>query len=609
MCGIAGVISKTNKRTDRPMLCDIQQSLAHRGPDGEGNNNSRRVGLAMRRLSIIDVKTGQQPLYDESGNVEVIANGEIYNYKELMIKLKKKGHKFKTKSDIETINHLYEDFGIDFISQLRGMFAIALHDKRRKLVYLIRDRMGEKPIYWTKTPGGIVFASEMKALLKAKGVNKQLNYSGIDKYFHYYYIPEPETMFKNVNKIEAGSYLKINLKDLSTEKIKYWKPEDISSDFHGDPTEKIRSIFADSCKLTLRSDVSVGISLSGGIDSGAILAYSAPYYKDRMRAFSIGYEGSPPSDEREMARKLAKKFKVDFVQKELNTNTIVKDFPRLVWNGDDPIADIAGHGILAVNNLAKENGVSVLLGGIGGDELFWGYPWMSDAVNTTLRQNSSWQTKIFGKKHRMYFYDQNPGYISAKNFSTKLYDREFQKKLKGDNNIKVMYASQTDLDNEVGVGRKGMELIRNVWLRSNCIALNDRLSMAASVELRSPFLDYKLVEFALSSSKNVTSFNKPPKYYFKKAMKGVVPDEVLRRKKRGFTPPVAEWVKAINDKYIGYLSNGFLVKNNILDRRKVAVLIKTWKTLPMYWYPVYQTILLEIWGREFVFGQKPEDLI
>lgn len=608
MCGIAGIITKKNNLIDRDELMKIQDSMKHRGPDGGGVNDSRRVGFCMRRLSIIGLKTGKQPICNETGSIEVIANGEIYNYREIVKRLKGRGHEFKTKSDIEVIVHLYEELGIDFIDKLRGMFAIALFDKKKGLVYLVRDRMGEKPLYWTKTKKGVVFASEMKSLLQTDGINKSLNYSSIDRYFHYYYIPEPETMFKSVKKLKAGSYLEINLNDFKVKEVLYWDPTKIITNNLKDPSELIRTTFADSCKLTLTSDVPVGISLSGGIDSGSILALSAPFYKDKMKAFSIGYEGTPPSDERKLAKELAKKFKVEFIERELKEKNVVDSFPDLVWKGDDPIADIAGCGIYSVNSLARENGVKVLLGGIGGDELFWGYPWTSRAVCKTLDQYSNWQLGFFGKKPQMYFYDENLGFVAARNFISKMYDKKFKSKIEKNNSIKMMSSEGVDLKDKKFVAKRGMDLIRDVWLKSNCIALNDRLSMSASVELRSPFLDYKLVEIALGSYKNVMSFDKDPKYFFKKAMKGILPDEVLTRKKQGFTPPVADWLKGINNTYIHLLSDGFLVEKNILNRKKVSGLMKKLEKFSAYKYSIYQLILLEIWGREFVFNQKPAEL-
>ena len=608
MCGIAGVITKKGDLVDKDELQRMENSMNHRGPDGFGKNNSRRVGFCMRRLSIIGLKTGQQPIYNESKDVEVIANGEIYNYKELVRELKRKGHKFKTKSDIEVATHLYEDMGIDFIKKLRGMFAVSLFDKKRGLVYLIRDRMGEKPLYWTKTKEGVAFASEMKTILQVNDVNKDLNYSSIDKYFHYYYVPEPETMFQSIRKLKPGSYLKIDLNDLSINETRYWNPSNISINNFKDPTELIKSTFEDSCRLSLTADVPVGISLSGGIDSGAILAFSAPFYKDKMKAFSIGYEGTPISDERKMAKKLAKKFKVEFIEQELKTSDVVKGFPDLIWRGDDPIADIAGHGIYSVNSLVRKNGVKVLLSGIGGDELFWGYPWTSQAISKTLDRKSTWQSKFFDNKHKMYFYDENHGFINAEKFISKMYHKDFKNRFDKDNSKKIMSDRGIDFKNKQMVAKKGMDLIRDVWLSSNCIALNDRLSMSTSVELRSPFLDYQLVEVALSSYRNVLSFNKSPKYYFKKAMKGILPDEVMNREKRGFTPPVTEWIKGINGRYIHLLLDGFLVQRKILNRNKVVKLIQNWEKQSSYRYSIYQLILMEIWGREFVFNQKPSEL-
>lgn len=612
MCGIAGKIVKGNRRVDKKQVNILQDALSHRGPDGDGEEVKGKVGLGMRRLSIIDIDGGQQPLYSEDKRIVVVGNGEIYNYIELQKELKKKGHSLRTGSDIETIAHLYEDYGWRCVEHLRGMFAVALYDKKTQKIILMRDRFGEKPLYWAKVPNGIVFSSEMKSILKAKGISKKINFDSINKYFHYFYVPEPETMFEGINKLPPANILILDLKTWKSEMIHYWKPAEIQPVKTKNISEKIRETLAESCRMTLRSDVPVGISLSGGIDSGAILALSAPFYKEKMKAFSIGYKGRPASDERQMAKKLARKFKVEFVEKEISTEEVVDHFPQLVWDMDDPIADIAGHSIYSVNKLAHDNDIKVLLGGLGGDELFWGYPWMAEAVKKSINDFGSRSFlnrfgSLFGgdRQRQMTFYQTNPGFKTTDQFVSKLFTSAFAKKV---NMQLVNQYMNFDGDSEADVAKKAMDLIRNVWLVSNCIDLGDRLSMSTSVELRSPFLDYKLAETVLSSEEAVLGYQRPPKYWLKKALKDVLPNEVLNRPKRGFTPPVTDWIRQILGRYIHLIEDGFLVNEKIVGASKAKWLSKGHLGLPMYWYAIYQIVLLEIWGRLYFYNQKVEEL-
>jgi len=574
----------------------MQAALKHRGPDSQGMALSKQVIVAMRRLSIIDVSGGDQPLYNEDESVEIVGNGEIYNYVELQKDLKKKGHTLRTGSDIETVAHLYETYGLDCVKKLRGMFALILHDKKRNRTVLMRDRMGEKPLYYTTVSDGVIFASEMKSLLAHTGVDMTLDYDSILKYFYYYYVPEPDTVLKAVKKLPPAHIMVVDNQTGECKLVRYWDPAAIAVTHHSDPTAKIREVFSQTCELTLRSDVPVGITLSGGIDSGAILSLSAPKYKDTMKAFSVGYEGGASTDERKMAKDLADKYKVEFFDVEITTRDVVKNFPRLVWEGDDPIADIAGSGISAVYKLARKNGVKVILGGIGGDELFWGYPWLREAVQSNLQQKRF----PFGRD-TMKFYENTPSFHAADTFLKKLFMPRFSR-------TTGPVVTPARKQSELATAQEGLAQIRDIWLVSNCIALNDRLSMAASVELRSPFLDYKLVEAALSSEKIVLGYKDGQKYWLRKAMRGIVPDEVLDRPKRGFTPPVSEWLKALISTYHPLLKNGWLVQSGVINPKSLEVALSVWKTLPMYWYSYYQLILLEIWGREYIWKTDPDTL-
>ncbi|MFZ2202396.1 MAG: asparagine synthase (glutamine-hydrolyzing) [Microgenomates group bacterium] len=593
MCGIAGRILGEEERISRADVLKMQSLMRHRGPDGGGTYWGDRVALTMRRLSIIDIAGGNQPLFNEDRSVVLVGNGEIYNYKELRDELRKKGHHLKTRSDIETVAHLYEDLELKFVEKLRGMFALAIYDKRRQKVILVRDRLGEKPLYWTMVGRGLAFASELKVLVNMEWTKKKLDPLAIDSFFHYYYVPEPKTMFVDIHKLPPASMLVIDLKTMDIEQTKYWRPEEIVPTDRGDLTGEIRDVFRESCELTLRSDVPVGVALSGGVDSGSILSLAAPAYRGNLKAFSIGYEGTPPRDERQKAKWLAKRYGVKFIEKEIKHQEVVESFPQLIYEGDDPIADIAGYGIHSVSKLAHENQVPVLLGGLGGDELFWGYSWTSQAIEQSLRLR------------RMCFFDLNKGFEMADSFIRQLYTKDLAGEIKS-------HADATkDLEwknNETSVAKMGMDLIRDVWLVSNCIDQNERLSMANSVELRSPFLDYKLTELILGSRQAINAYNKPEKYWLKKAMKGILPDEVMRRKKQGFTPPVSIWIMKILRSYIPLIRGGFLVRENILDERKVEWLARTWMAMPLNWYALYQIVLLEIWGREYYYGQSPEEL-
>ncbi len=599
MCGIVGSVSLGKANVSTEWVKSMQNQIHHRGPDGEGFWRDAQVALAMKRLSIIDVEGGGQPLFNEDESLIVVGNGEIYNYVELNRSLRRKGHRLKTGSDIETIVHLYEEYGLGFLKKLRGMFAIALYDKRRGKIILARDRMGEKPLYYARLEDRIVFASEMKALLNHPRISRRLNNRAIDDFFHYYFVPEPGTLFVDVKKLAPGGYLEVDLKEQSLTEGRYWSPNSIEPDERGrkETIQEIRDRFFEACKLTFRSDVPVGVSLSGGLDSSAILAVMAREYKNSLKAFSIGYKDSSASDERKQARYLAEKLDIEFIEGEIDTKEMIDGFPQLIFDMDDPIADIAAHPIRAVSRLAKKNGISVLLGGIGGDELFWGYSWTQKAVQRMIERGGN---KIPD------FYAQTPGFVWAERLAKKLYPKEFADSLPRDSAYRFLESELSA--GKLKLARHGLDLVRDLWLKSNCLVLSDRLSMSASVELRSPFLDYRLVESVLANKQVVLGFQRPPKYWFKLAMKGILPDEILNRPKKGFTPPVGKWLYGLIRKYLSLLDDGFLVNQGVINRGNLGILTKAWPLLPRGWYTVYQLILLEIWGREFVEGVKPSDI-
>ncbi|MBU6482454.1 MAG: asparagine synthase (glutamine-hydrolyzing), partial [Nitrospirae bacterium] len=355
MCGIAGIISKEPlQREHADQVARMSKAMLHRGPDGAGEFSSRHVALAHRRLSIIDLSHGQQPLYNEDSSLVLIANGEIYNFIELRSQLQERGHCFKTGSDCEVILHLYEEQGGDCVQQLRGMFAFALWDTQRQRLLLARDRMGEKPLYLCEQGGRLHFASELKALLRTGIIPFQLDPHAIDCYFHYQYVPEPMTPIKGVRKLPPATVMTIGINPWHVEERCYWHMED-APPLEGDPAKLIRAELETISELIIRSDVPVGIALSGGLDSSAIAALAAKKYPGSMHAFSVGYSGRPFYDERAAAKALADHLSMPFHEIEISTGDMVDGFSELIGWRDDPIADISGYRYYAVMRAAREH--------------------------------------------------------------------------------------------------------------------------------------------------------------------------------------------------------------------------------------------------------------
>ena len=557
----------------------------HRGPDGAGDFYAENLALNSRRLSIIDPHGGWQPLYNEDKSLVLIINGEIYNYVELRKNLKVRGHRFQTKTDGEVILHLYEENPHDFVSHLRGMFAFALWDVKRRKLILARDRMGEKPLYLYQKDGCILFASEMKSLLASGLVPFELDAHAVKLYFHYQYVPEPLTAVKNVRKLDAATILTIDVENWRTDEKVYWRMSD-APPINGEPAEIIRQKLNEVSELIVRSDVPVGVALSGGLDSSVVAAFAVKN-QPNLHAFSVGYAGRPESDERADAEKLARYLKIPYFDVELATENIAGFFPELNFWRDDPIADIAGFGYYAVMKLARENGVPVILQGQGGDELFWGYPQLRHAFEATNRKSELLENPFsqsikqilrrdFGgfrssrrglKEHlknpdRLVFYDQSPDFQAAKTLMPTLYAARFNEEIRDSDahSLFTLRGGWHDLETIL------TDLVCATYLRENGIAQGDRLGMASSVELRLPLVDYKFVETIIGLRKSNSDAQLPPKFWLREAVKDVLPDWVLNRPKRGFAPPTREWHDAIFAAHGDSLNDGFLVKSEIISR-------------------------------------------
>ncbi len=600
MCGIAGIVCRGPNVDVEPVQA-MQRALQHRGPNSKGNFVTSHIALCSTRLAIIDVTSGHQPLYNEDDSIVLVANAEIYNFVELRIDLENKGHQFRTGSDCEVIIHLYEEYGEDFARYLRGMFALALWDVRRKKLVLARDRMGEKPLYIYETRKGLVFASEMKALLSSGLIDFRLDPNAVNLYFHFHYVPEPRTLVQGIDKLPAAHTLTINIEDWESTPKRYWSIDDIPPK-EGDPVTAIRGELETVARLVVRSDVPVGVGLSGGLDSSAIAFLTAKTYPGKLQAFCVGYEGQPDCDERKQARATAEHLNIPFHEVEIANRDIAEGFPKLVSRLDDPIADISSFSYDALMRKARQHNVQVIMQGQGGDELFWGYPWVREAVFETARKDRliagggevfteylnfsrpqgvgltsvlEWLGSLGGfldgleKYHRdrsapverPVFLEKSLTYCRAKEKIGGLFHRDFSARFNEGSPLDIHNKSRPWPSSEILV----LEFLFETYLRENGLTQGDRLSMASSVELRLPLVDHKLVETVLGLRKVQSDLNHPPKAWFREAVSDLIPDWILNRPKAGFSPPTEDWFKEIFSMHGDKLIDGYLTDNNVLD--------------------------------------------
>jgi asparagine synthase (glutamine-hydrolysing) len=595
MCGICGVADSTVLgRHDETLVAAMTDSLEHRGPDDHGSFASPQVCLGMRRLSIIDLAGGHQPLRNEDRSLVLVANGEIYNSVELRRTLEARGHRFGTHSDCEVILHLYEERGADCVLDLRGMFAFALVDTRRGILLLARDRIGEKPLYLWSGNQRLVFSSEMKSLLRALPTSPRLNHESLDRYLHYQFVPEPATLFAGIHKLPAGHRMCVHLSPWQVETTRYWHAEDAPI-ADGDPVARIKDELSTISAITLRSDVPVGIALSGGLDSNAIAALAAAQRAAPLQAFSVGYQGRHACDERATARRTADRLGLRFHEIELSLEGFLAEFPKLVASCDDPVADIAAFGYCSIMRRARSQGVPVMLAGFGGDELFWGYPWVAEAAKHNV---DAFGNDFEARNTPLTFFDLVPDFCLADRIAPLLYTPEHRRTIDARTSSRPFVVS----GRIASVPARICQLLFDHWLIPNCIALGDRLSMASSVELRLPLLDYKLIDLAIGLHKaHPTSHLLGAKHWLKEAVKDIVPEDILHRPKSGFTPPVREWMQGALQRYGGWLADGCLVQGGVFDGGKLARFLADGSLLAnsSALHFAYKVLVLETWYRAY----------
>ncbi len=562
MCGISGYWGKG----DEAILNKMIDSLSYRGPDDKGVFVQGEVGLAHRRLSIIDISpSGHQPMFNEDKSICIVFNGEIYNYKELEKKLKNR-HVFIGKSDTEIIVHLYEEMGEQVFSHLSGMFAIALFDLKRNKLFLARDRMGKKPLYWSKNNEVFLFGSELKSLIQHPLFKKEINLESLNKYLSYEYVPTPHSIFKDAYKLEPGTYLVYDGK--SVNKKFFWKPTFLpkKQSFESNVTDLDNNL-ANSVKDRLVSDVPIGVFLSGGIDSSLVAYYASKSSSNKIKTFSIGFK-EESFDESKYARKVADYLGTEHHEKILSIKDCLDIVPKIGDLLDEPMSDPSIVPTYLLSEFARES-VTVALGGDGGDELFCGYDpvlahkfsslygyvpkfirtkFIIPIVNLlpTSHVNMSFDFKV--KKFVSGFEGderyRNQRWMGSFDHIEKscLIQPEIWNKIKDKNEYEDIDTYFSKSDSKDGFDNLILESER-LYMMDDVLVKVDRASMMNSLEVRAPFLDTRVVDQANHMPTDFKLKGLTRKFILKKLMEGKLPNDIIYRKKKGFGMPIGEWIK------------------------------------------------------------------
>ncbi|MBL0387026.1 asparagine synthase (glutamine-hydrolyzing) [Tumebacillus sp. ITR2] len=612
MCGIVGLFNKTGHPVDQNVLEAMSDQIVHRGPDDMGVHLQDNIGLGFRRLSIIDLEGGHQPLCNEDGTVWISFNGEIYNYQEIRRGLVSRGHQFKTDSDTEVIVHLYEEKGVDCVKDLRGMFCFAIYDSKNRQVMIARDHFGIKPCYYTETQDALIWGSEIKSLLEHPGVRRDVNPESFWNYLTFQYAPDPLTMFKGIHKLPAAHFMVI--KDGKYKIERYW---DLKFEEEQRPIsyyiEGTREIIRNSVRAHMNSDVPRGAFLSSGVDSSTIVALLKEM--EQVKTFTVGFEGAGGQSELNYARETAKILGTEHRDVLISASQYLDALPKLMFHQDEPIADPSAIGLYFVGELASQF-ITVVLSGEGADEVFGGYTIyreplslkMFDYLPLSLRRSLGSMASalpegmkgrsflmrgsktlperfvgnafIFGEQMKEEFVRLNPEEMNLRRYldiTQPYYDR-------ASNYDPVTQMQYIDF---------------HTWLPGDILMKADKMTMANSLELRVPFLDKEVFEFASKIPMQYRLMNGTTKYVLREAVKDILPREVAERPKLGFPIPTRQWLR--NEHYnwareliassnVDHLINKQYVLN-LLEEHKKGIrdnARKVWTVLMfLLWHQIY----------------------
>ena len=620
MCGICGFTGKQDEVTLRGMT----QSIFHRGPDEDGFYSDGKINLGMRRLSIIDVTTGHQPVHNEDKDLWTIFNGEIYNFQELRKELEGKGHRFYTDhSDTEAIVHLYEEYGIRFVHKINGMFAIALWDKKNEKLFLVRDRMGVKPLFYTTVNNTLIFGSEIKAILSHPAYTRDINHEGLYHYFTFKNIPAPFTAFEGIYSLLPGEMLTFSNRKIL--KDRWWKIKFDENENYDElyVKEKILGLLEDATRLRMISDVPFGAYLSGGVDSSAVVALMTRFTDKPVKTFSLGYEDELKNKEADLyyARKVSQAYQTEHHEYIMAYKELMDEIENVITAFDQPFS-----GTISTYFLTKliTKHVKVALTGDAADELFGSYlshrvaqpiyhfsrlydkikaNELTDAEKGLFAPcdigfleelfNKSGRDEVKWRYHLCLFLDEEKKTLLTDNFKTQL---------NGTNSLLLLKGHFDTLTAKNPLNRI-LEMEWNTQLPDQVLAFVDFLSMAHSVEIRSPFLDYRLVEFAATIPGSMKIRNGNVKDILKKTVEPLLPEGITKRPKEGFVLPIFDWMtEKIKDYSMQVLSEKRLKKHNFLNTDAVKnILDHYYSGNKSFAGKVWNLMMFQVWWEKY-FG-------
>ncbi len=626
MCGIVGFVNNSSSAPDRSVLERMNSAISHRGPDDDGFFVDAKAALGMRRLSIIDVAGGKQPMHNETQTKWIVFNGEIYNFQRIRKDLEERGHRFYTHSDTETVIHLYDEYGTDCVDHLRGMFAFAIWDAEEKVLFIARDRVGKKPLLYSHRPdGGLVFGSEFKALLEHPSVSREVDLDAIDSYLSYLCVPAPMTAFKGIRKLEPGHWLRWKAGSIETKR--YWRPDfskklDISE---SEAIEETTRLLGEATRMRLISEVPLGAFLSGGVDSSIVVALMAEASQQPVKTFSIGFEEQDYS-ELKYARRVAEHVGAEYNEFIVKPNAL-EVLPLLVDHYGEPYADSSA---IPTYYVAKETRrhVTVALNGDGGDESFAGYeryaamklaeryqriptllrkPFIEKALgllpSSELKRGRVRDAKRFIRAAELPVTDRYFRWVTAFDQAAKagIYTDRFAREV-ADRRASRFLEPWFTAANGSGVLDAALLTDQMTYLPNDLLVKVDIATMANSLEARSPFLDHKVIEFAAALPASMKMRGFQTKSLLKKVAARLVPRDVVYRKKMGFGVPIGKWFR---DEMKGF------VREILLSERSLGRGIVRPEVLKLYVdehtsaqrdhsFQLWAFLMLELWYQRFI---------
>ncbi len=594
MCGIFGIAAKAQQDLSG-MVSKMAGMLAHRGPDDEGFYSDTEAMLGNRRLSIIDIEHGHQPFFSDDLSIIAVQDGEIYNYAELRQELINQGIHFRTNSGIEVILRLYEAYGVGFVSRLNGMFAIAIWDKNTHEMHLYRDRMGIKPLFITDTEFGFCFASEMKALLGLE-INTRVRIDAIHHYLSFNFVPSCTTMFENIEQLMPG--YAVTIREGQAQSWQWWKPSFVTArKSDAEWIEEFRATLSDATKIRLRADVEVGALLCGGLDSSSIIALSAPYIKQPIQSFNIGFNDAR-SDSSYYAQQVAQQYNTQHYN-DMTGPEIIALWPNVIYHCEQPHGDVSFLPAYALSALAAKN-VKVVLSGEGSDEMFAGHECYAPFMAEHSGDKNEEFARAYFANQGLYSHDEKLG----------IYSEGLRTYFAALDSFEIMRSDFEDIRSLYPVNKMSW-IDMKYLLPGNNLIKRDRMGMAFGLEARLPFLDPRIVDMALSMPSTLKMRSGEGKYILKEAMAGLLPQDVLRHPKKIFSVLLGEWFRA----QLAPLLKQVLLSERAMSRGlfrdgAVTQLIDLHIAGNVNNTGILTALMaLEIWYRLFVDGEPPDAFV